>query len=255
VAAARGHDVVLLEKAAELGGKIRLAQRLPGRAELADFADWRAGECRRRGVDIRFAHDATAQSILALQPDAVIVATGGRATKLGTSKFFPMPIAGSDQEFVLDHEGALQQAAGLSGRVLIFDVLGHIQAIGLGELLAAQGADVTVLTPLPLPMNLDRETMGYALPRAVRAGVKWRPNTGLAMIGDHEATLVDVYSRRFESVANVDTVVICTHGLPNDELYFALQGKVSEVIRIGDAVAVRPADRAIFDGHMAGRRI
>src|SRR5262245_54718519 len=35
VAAARGHRVTVLERSGELGGKIRLAQRLPGRAELA----------------------------------------------------------------------------------------------------------------------------------------------------------------------------------------------------------------------------
>ncbi len=58
VAAARGHDVVLLERASELGGKVRLAALLPGRAEMAGFADWRAGECARRGVDIRLGVDA-----------------------------------------------------------------------------------------------------------------------------------------------------------------------------------------------------
>ena len=42
VAAARGHDVSLLERNDRLGGKIRLAELLPGRRELADFADWRA---------------------------------------------------------------------------------------------------------------------------------------------------------------------------------------------------------------------
>jgi hypothetical protein len=50
-------------------------------------------------------------------------------------------------------------------------------------------------------------------------------------------------------------VVIRTHGLPNDDLYFALQGRVPEVVRVGDAVAARSADRAIFDGHRAGRAL
>jgi hypothetical protein len=52
-----------------------------------------------------------------------------------------------------------------------------------------------------------------------------------------------------------DTVVIRTHGLSNDELYFALQDRVPEVVRVGDAVAARPADRAIFDGHRVGRAL
>jgi len=255
VAAARGHRVMLLERSGELGGKIRLAQRLPGRAEMADFADWRAAECERQGVELRLHTEATAESVVALAPDAVIVATGGRATKLGSSKFFPMPIAGSEQDFVLDHEQALAAPEVVGQRVVIFDGVGHIEAVGLGELFATAGRDVTVVTPLPMPINLDRETMGYALPRAVRAGMRWRPNTGVAAIGAHQVTLVDTLSRRLEKMDHVDTVIIRTNGLPNDGLYFALRGKVSELSRVGDAVAVRWADRAIFDGHMAGRSL
>src|SRR5207244_9336026 len=80
VAAARGHDVTLLERSDAPGGKIRLAQRLPGREELADFADWRIGECQRRSVDVRVGGDATADTVLALAPDAGVVATRAPAT-------------------------------------------------------------------------------------------------------------------------------------------------------------------------------
>jgi hypothetical protein len=66
--------------------------------------------------------------------------------------------------------------------------------------------------------------------------------------------LVDVFSRRVEALP-MDNVVIRTHGLPNDELYFALKEDAPSVLRIGDAVAVRTADRAIYDGHMAGRSV
>ena len=68
-------------------------------------------------------------------------------------------------------------------------------------------------------------------------------------------TLVDVLSRRPEQIAGVDTVVIRTHGIADDGLYFALRDRVPEVVRVGDAVAVRTCDRAIFDGHMAGRAL
>jgi 2,4-dienoyl-CoA reductase-like NADH-dependent reductase (Old Yellow Enzyme family)/thioredoxin reductase len=254
VAAARGHRVTLLERDAALGGKIRLAQELPGRAEIADFADWRAAECERRGVEIRTGVPATPEAVLALEPDAVVVATGGRATKFGTSKMHPMPVPGSEQGFVLDHEEAQRKRPSVGARVVILDTVGHIEAIGLAELLAREGRSVTLVTALPTPILLDRETAGEALPRMVSAGVTWRPNTALAQVGERRVTLVDVFSRRPE-VLEVDTVVIRTHGLPDADLYFALQRRVAQLLRVGDAVAVRTADRAIFDGHMAGRAV
>jgi 2,4-dienoyl-CoA reductase (NADPH2) len=254
VAAARGHRVTLLERSARLGGKLRLAELLPGRAEIGDLADWRIGQCERCGVEVRLETAGDVASILALAPEAVVVATGGRATVDAASKLHPMPIPGSDRDFVLDHESALSRLDALGPRVVILDAVGHIEAIGLGELLARSGRQAIVVTPVPTPLLLDRETVAYALPRAVQAGMVWRPNTALGLIGDREVIVADVFSRKPETIA-VDHVVIRTHGLPDDALYFALAGRVPEVHRVGDAVAVRPADRAVFDGHTVGRRI
>jgi hypothetical protein len=50
-------------------------------------------------------------------------------------------------------------------------------------------------------------------------------------------------------------VVIRTHGTPVDDLYYELKDRVPEVLRVGDAVAVRYCDRAIYDGHNAGRAL
>src|SRR5262249_57187610 len=113
----------------------------------------------------------------------------------------------------------------VGARVIILDVVGHIEAIGLGELLARQGSDVTVITPFALPMCLDRETLGYALPRAVQAGMQWRPNTAIAAIGEHAVTLVDVLSRRSETIGGGETGAIRTLGAAEAELYFALHGR------------------------------
>jgi 2,4-dienoyl-CoA reductase-like NADH-dependent reductase (Old Yellow Enzyme family) len=254
VAAARGHQVLLLERDSELGGKVRLAASLPGRAELAGFAAWRAGECERRGVEIRLGVQVLAEDVLALAPDAVVVATGGRATPQGLAKWWPMPVPGSEQPFVIDHERALREAASLGPRVVIFDVVGHIEGPGLAELLARRGLEVTLVSPLPQPLLLDAETLSHALPRACRAGARWCPNAGLAAIGAHELTLVHLLSGTTERIPDVAQVVIRTHGLPEASLYAALRGRVP-VVRVGDAVAVRNVDRAVYDGHLAGRGI
>jgi len=258
-AAARGHDVTLLEREQKLGGALRWARELPGRGEIWEIARWRIGECERQRVDVRTGIDATADEVLALAPDAVIVATGGHATKLGQAAYHPMPVPGSEQDWVLDHVDALRRTlvdpGALGGRVVILDAVGHAQAIGLGELLSAEGTEAICVTPLPVPMALDGETQAAILPRAVQAGMRWRPNTALAFIGDHEVTLVDTLSRELETLTDVDTVVIRTHGLPDDSLFHELEGKVAELERIGDAVAVRLVDRAVYDGHVAARAL
>jgi 2,4-dienoyl-CoA reductase-like NADH-dependent reductase (Old Yellow Enzyme family) len=254
VAAARGHEVVLLGGGTRRGGKIALAAALRGRGELAALADWRALECARRGVDVRLGAVATADAVLALRPDAVVVATGGVATKHGSSKFHPMPVPGAEQSWVVDHEAALADPAAPRRRIHILDALGHIEANGLGELLASRGAAVPIETPLPSPIALDAETLAMAVPRAVRAGCAWRPSTALVRIGDHEVELACVLGGARETIPAVDAVVIRTHGLPDDALYHALRDRVA-CVRIGDAVAVRTVDRAIHDGQVAGRTL
>jgi hypothetical protein len=163
-------------------------------------------------------------------------------------------VPGAEQPFVLDHETALREPARVGPRVVILDAVGHIEGIGLGELFASEGREVTLVTPLATPIALDAETLAMALPRAVRAGCRWRPSTALARIGDHEVVLACVLGGGTETLA-VDTVIVRTHGLPEDALYHALRGRVADVLRVGDALAVRYADRAIYDGHLAGRRL
>jgi hypothetical protein len=160
---------------------------------------------------------------------------------------------------VLDHVEALRRAHEtpdqLGDRVVVLDAVGHVQGVGLGELLAGQGREVTVACPLPVLLACDGETQAAILPRAVQAGVAWQPSTALAFVGNHDVTLVDVLSRELRTVGDVDTVVICTNGVPNAELAAALRDRGPEVVTVGDAVAVRPVDRAVFDGHRVGRAL
>ncbi|MFM8410859.1 MAG: FAD-dependent oxidoreductase [Alphaproteobacteria bacterium] len=257
VAAARGHRVVLLERESAPGGKIPLAASLPGREEIADLARWRVGECERRGVEIRCGVLADADLVLSLAPDAVVVATGAIATRDAASKIHPMPVPGWERPDVLDHESALRRESELGRRVVVLDVVGHVEGIGIGERLARSGREAILVMPTAAPMALDRETAGYALPRAVQAGLAYRPNTVLASIGEREVVLVDVFSRRAERVTDVDHVVVRTHGRPDDALWSELRARAPglEVVRVGDALVPRWADRAIADGHLAGRRL
>lgn len=77
-AANRGHEVILLEKAGGLGGQFILASYPPVKQELAMGLKWMIHEAKKAGIDIRLNTEATVDSVLALNPDEVIVATGGK---------------------------------------------------------------------------------------------------------------------------------------------------------------------------------
>lgn len=253
VAAARGHEVILLERSSELGGKIRLAQLLPGRAEVADFADWRAGECRRRGVDVRLETDADLTALRALAPDYVVIATGGEALTSFPVAFYSQPVPGWDLPFVVTHEAAVAGPESLGRRIVVADLVGQVEGIGIAELLAAQGRTVVLSMPFAAPPHLDGETAGQALGRAVRAGATWRPQTLVESIVPGEVRLRDLLSGTVATV-EADSVVVRTHGRSRDGLYHEAKEAGMAVVRAGDAVAPRTADRAIYDGHLAGRR-
>src|SRR3989475_663381 len=93
VAALRGCRVVLMEKAAELGGQILLAARAPARAEYAGIVRFLASQVEKLGVDVRLGMEATPALVLGEHPDAVVVATGSHP-------HIP-PVPGSDGKHVV----------------------------------------------------------------------------------------------------------------------------------------------------------
>ncbi len=77
VAAERGHDVTVFEAADQPGGQVRLTAQSKRRAEMIGIIDWRMAQCAARDVEFRFNTWAEADDVMALDPDVVIVATGG----------------------------------------------------------------------------------------------------------------------------------------------------------------------------------
>jgi 2,4-dienoyl-CoA reductase (NADPH2) len=75
-AAERGHNVTLLEKQHRLGGSLVLASTVHSDNEY--FLDFLKAEMKRLPITVRLGVEASASSIAALAPDAVIVATGAK---------------------------------------------------------------------------------------------------------------------------------------------------------------------------------
>lgn len=260
VAALRGHKVVLYEKEETLGGQINLAALLPGRSEIGGIVRWLQGQLTQLGVETHLGHEMTAPKVLALRPDAVVVATGGAYYRNGLSAQTFAPVAGWDQDNVATPEEVLSGGKPAGQRVVILDQTGFLVGMGLGEWLADQGKTVEILTSEPFVGSVLPPTLQLPWVYArVMAKVSLTPHTTITQIAGHTVATVNVHSLQQRTIEDVDTVVLVTAKGPNDMLWRDLKGQVAELHLVGDANRAVFGARGIADairaGHLAGREI
>jgi len=82
-----------------------------------------------------------------------------------------------------------------------------------------------------------------------------QPNSWASDIEGDRVSLFNLYTGAAGSIEGVDTVVLATGQKADDELYFALKGAVGDLHRIGDCLAPRKLDHAIYEGELAGREL
>jgi NADPH-dependent 2,4-dienoyl-CoA reductase/sulfur reductase-like enzyme len=136
VAALRGHRVTVVERQAELGGQVQLARRAPGRADVGSVADHLVREVERQHVEVCCGETATAESILARAPDAVIVATGSEAR---------VPDLDEGNGRLVSARAALDGTM-VGDQVAVFDTKGDMVALTTADWLVGRGHKVTVVT-------------------------------------------------------------------------------------------------------------
>ena len=72
----RGHEVILCEKSAELGGALKFAKAIDFKADLYKFSQSLKRRVERAGIDIRYKTPVTRALVNELSPDVVMIATG-----------------------------------------------------------------------------------------------------------------------------------------------------------------------------------
>ena len=270
VAAERGHDVVVFEAQPDPGGQIRLTARNPRRREMISIVEWRMAQCAARDVVFHFNTWAEANDVTALNPDVVIVATGGMPNTelLETGKDAPHVVTSWDMI-----AGDVKPAQ----TVLIYDESGDHAGLQAAEVAAAAGSCVEIMTPdrtfapgvmamnlVPYMRSLQDKDVTFTMARRL-LGAARNGNKLLATIGTD-------YSDHSDQ-KEYDQIVVNYGTLPLDELYFDLkplssnEGAVDhdaliagraqtiaknkngtfQLFRIGDAVSARNTHAAIYD--------
>jgi 2,4-dienoyl-CoA reductase-like NADH-dependent reductase (Old Yellow Enzyme family) len=253
-AAQRGHAVVLFERASLPGGQLRWAARIPGDGETANVIDYLAGEVRRLGVQVRLGEEATVETVLAMSPDTVIIATGSTAHRALFPHAADVPVLAATE--AIDQ---LASSAALPwSRVIVLDRDLYFATGALAEWLAARGAKVHLVSfHQMIGHDLPAANLTRMLGRLDALGVSTYPAHDLARIDRQSAVLRHAYSEREKDLGAIDAVVVSGLHRADDRLALALRAvqPALEVRVVGDALAPRSIKDAVHEGERAGREI
>ena len=270
VCAERGHNVTVLEAQANAGGQVRICAMTPRRREMMSIIEWREEQCTAKGVTFKFNHYAEGDDVTALEPDVVIIATGG----LPNIELFE---SGEEATLVETSWDMITGDVKPAEDILIYDESGDHPALQAAEIAADSGSKVEIMTPdrifapdimamnlVPYMRTLQDKDVTFTVTRRL-LGVERKGNKLVATIGTD-------YSEHTDT-KEYDQVVVNYGTLPVDELYLELKplssncgavdherlikGEVQNTVRnadgkfqlfrIGDAVSARNTHAAIYD--------
>lgn len=238
IASLRGHQVVLWESAASLGGSLNLTtgDALARRTQL-ELRDFLVHQAEELGVEVRLGQAADPESVLALAPDAVILATGQRLRPLD----IPGVAMARPAREVLAGAATGQRVA-----VLGAEQVGCEAAL----LLAEQGKEVALLTRRPKPAMQVESALAVYLQWALPArGVSVHARV---QVDEITAGSVTFTTRRGERrQLEVDTVLLATGGEPDLDLVHGLEGRVPRLLKAGSCNGTRGLTAAIDEGYRA----
>jgi 2,4-dienoyl-CoA reductase-like NADH-dependent reductase (Old Yellow Enzyme family)/thioredoxin reductase len=281
VARMRGHRVTLLESSDRLGGSAWFSQlTTPANGPLLD---WQQQELERLGVTVERRHRATADSVVGLRPDSVILATGAqRGVPDVPGADLPHVHTGDSLRALITGEagstrggGGVLRLLGAAGRLTgmtrhpallrrvtkkilpvgktVVVIGGTLVGLELAEFLAQRGKQVTLIEPGPhvgLPMAIPRRWT--AVRRAGEHDVKILRN---AVVEEITPTEVRYRHEGLVASAPAHLVVVASHIESGSPLAETLAERGLDVRTVGDADDVGYIQGAIHSAWRVARDV
>jgi 2,4-dienoyl-CoA reductase-like NADH-dependent reductase (Old Yellow Enzyme family) len=261
VAAARGHDVVVLEREAETGGHVRKHATLPGRKEYAQIGVWLLRQAKGNGADVRTRAGVDEDGLEALleaeRPDHIVVATGSRYREDGWQGQTAAPLAGAETGNCVSWDRVATGEVTPSGAVLVVDDLQDANGPLTAVKLADAGLAVRLVTRWPM-VGMETIPEVYYLwiaEQLHRSDVEVVTDHFVKRIDGASVELLNVYVPDRVRVVEADWIVMSTGRQSLNELYHRLRERSQSVEMIGDAVAPRGTYEAVFEGHRQARKL
>ena len=261
IAAARGHEVVVVERESETGGHVRWLAGLPSRTEYSEIGRWLTAQALGNGAVIRTGEDVGEDSLDALlaaeRPDHVVVATGSHYRPDGWQGQTAEPLPGWESGNCVTWVDVIMGNVTPTGTVVVIDDLQDAPAPLTAVKLANDGCSVKLVTRWPM---IGMETIPEVYYLWVRqdlykAGVEVVPDLFVKEIKGNSIDFVNVYVNEQETTLPADWIVMATGRQSDNGLYHALRGRGVSVEMIGDAIAPRTTYEAVYEGHRQARKL
>jgi hypothetical protein len=226
---------------------------------VSSVYDYQHAAAERHGCEFIMRREAGLADVLALEPDAVIIATGA---DMVAPLWLPEDVR--DSELVPDLRTAMREVLRHGGRqpgsAVIFDMDHGEGTYAAAEHLHSIFDRVVIVTP--------RDTVAQDLPMVVRQGILRRlsekrisvltlsePVWSARLESAAELVCVNVYNGEQTVVRDLAFLAWSTPRAPDAALPLALAERGIVFHRVGDALAARSLHAATSEGHAAGHAV
>ena len=238
-AARRGHQVILCEKEAQLGGILKSEQAIPFKQEMYQLSQTYALFARNSGVEIRTSTEVTPEYVEKENPDALIIAVG--------SEPLVPPIKGLNgdnvvivNDYYLEKEKVTDQVVVLGGGLAGCECAIHLGMEGKHVHLIEMRQELAPDANIRHRPLLLKEVDKYV---TVHTGCK-----GLAVTDEGVLCETDTG----EEILIPGTSVICALGQHSrTSLVNSLRDSAPYIAVIGDASKVSTITNAVYEGYHA----
>lgn len=245
-AAELGHDVTIREREDELGGQSNIATQVNSRREFGDAVRNLLNQLDNRDVTVETGTEVTAEDVASEPWDEIVLAIGARERA--------PDFGGPDVHRSWD----VLQGESVGDSVVVFDNNKHAAGVSVAEYLVKNGHDVSFVTTSYHPGDrLEGTNVPPFLETLYEHGVELETHTTIIGFKDNAAQLLNVYSEEMCTL-EADSLVVAERREARTGLAKAVRKRgfdEESVHRIGDCVAPRLIDKAIYDGEMLAREL
>jgi dimethylamine/trimethylamine dehydrogenase len=259
----RGYRVSLAEAGEHFGGRLRFETTLPGLAAWGRVLDWRLGQLRRLDhVTLYLGNRLSADDILALEHQRIVIATGARWTRwLYSTLELPGESLDVPNVFTPDDIAA---GVRIEGPIVVFDYDNYYMGGALAELLARAGNRVSYVTPAGHAsawtiMSNEQPQVHRAL---AHAGVDLKTLSLVTKFVDDALHITNIFTGEAQSLPCKSLIIVGARSVA-DELYRSLLQRqkdwgpagIASIDCIGDALAPGAIAHAVHSAHRYAREL